>query len=98
MRTSSGKMKSRVLPDCRTTPFTRVSTCTPTQGSSPSATTGGEIIDAGVAEDVGTYVVAVGEPVAASGDHHAQFALVVGALGNFGPKNGSTWRQQGRGR
>src|SRR5208282_122524 len=59
---------------------------------------GGEIIYAGVAEDVGAYVIARGEPVAAAGDHDSQFALIVGVRGSLGPKNRSARRQQGRGR
>src|SRR5260370_23586904 len=55
----------------------------------------GEIIHAGVAEDVGAYVFALGEPVAPPGDHDAQFPLVVGARGNFWSKNRATRRQQG---
>jgi len=57
---------------------------------------GGEIIYAGVAENVGAYVIALGEKVAAPGDHDAQFTFVVSALGNLWPKNRSTRRQQGR--
>src|SRR5579872_3958865 len=38
--TSSGKMKSRVVPCWRTSPLTRVSTLTPSQGSSSLETRG----------------------------------------------------------
>src|ERR1019366_6518754 len=57
---------------------------------------GGEIIYAGVAEDVGAYVIARGEPVAAAGDHDSQFALVIGVRGSLGPKNRSARRRLGR--
>ena len=57
---------------------------------------GGEIVDAGVAENVGANVVALGELAAAAGDDDSQFALVIGAFGNLGAKNGCAGRQQGR--
>ncbi len=52
----------------------------------------GEVVDAGVAENVGTNVFTIGEPMAATGDHDTQFALVVGASGNFGAQNRSPRR------
>src|SRR5271154_3432026 len=50
---------------------------------------GGEVIHAGVAENVGTNVVAVGELAAAAPDHDSEFTFVVGALGISWPENRS---------
>ena len=57
---------------------------------------GGEIVDAGVAEDVRVYVIAIVEAVAAPRDYHAQFPFIVGARGDLGPKNCSARPQKGR--
>src|SRR5579862_3421001 len=51
---------------------------------------GGEVIHRGVAENVRPYIFALGQFVAATCNDHAEFALVVSALRDFRPANGTS--------
>src|SRR6266436_2663560 len=58
--------------------------------------TGGDIIDAGVAEYVGTNILVSADLVTGLGQHDAEFAFMVHAVGDFRPANLPSRRQQSR--